>query len=82
MPDGLTYMAMVNIGRRPTVEAAGDVTIEAHLLDFDRDIYGQRLRIEFVRRMRDEMRFGSLEELREQLQRDVDTTRSVLRDSF
>lgn len=82
MPDGLTYMAMVNIGRRPTVEAAGDVTIEAHLLDFDRDIYGQRLRIEFVKRMRDEMRFGSLEELREQLQRDVDTTRSVLRDRF
>ena len=50
--------------------------IEAHLLDFDRDIYGQPLRIEFARRLRDEERFDTVDDLVAQIHRDVDAVRA------
>ena len=66
---GVTYRGMCNIGTRPTV--GGTVrTIETHILDFDEDIYGLPLRLRFLRRIRDERRFPSLEELRQQLEED------------
>ncbi|MCA9969346.1 MAG: riboflavin kinase, partial [Anaerolineales bacterium] len=49
----------------------GHVTVEAHLLDFDGDLYGQELRLEFIARVRPERRFGSLAELTAQIQHDV-----------
>jgi riboflavin kinase / FMN adenylyltransferase len=52
------------------------VRIEAHLLDFDRDIYGQPLRLELMRRLRGEERFGSIEELVAQVHRDIDAVRA------
>lgn len=66
---GRTCKGMCNIGMRPTVGGTSR-TIETHLLDFDEDIYGLPLRLRFLRRIRDERRFASLEELREQLLRD------------
>ncbi len=69
--DGFRNRAMVNIGRRPTVEAAGMRTIEANLLDgFSGDLYNQPLTLQFVARLRDEQKFGSLDALKAQLQRD------------
>ena len=66
---GATYKGMCNIGTRPTV--GGTVrTIETHILDFEEDIYGLPLRLRFLRRIRDERRFPSLEELRQQLEED------------
>ena len=66
---GAKYKGMCNIGLRPTVD--GKVrTIETHILDFDQDIYGLPMRIRFLRRIRDERRFPSLDALREQLQAD------------
>ena len=63
---GSVHKGMCNIGLRPTVD--GKVrTIETHILDFDQDIYGLPLRLRFVRRIRDERKFPSLEALREQL---------------
>ena len=71
---GRTYRAMTNIGTRPTV--GGSVrTIETHILDFDEDIYGLPLRVRFLRRIRDEVRFPSLEALRQQLTKDRDACR-------
>ena len=67
---GTTYKGMCNIGMRPTVGGASR-TIEAHILDFDQDIYGLPLRIRFLRRIRDERKFPSLEALREQLTLDA-----------
>ena len=67
---GTTYKGMCNIGMRPTVGGASR-TIEAHILDFDQDIYGLPLRIRFLRRIRDERRFPSLDALREQLTLDA-----------
>ena len=71
------YKSMVNIGIRPTLNLHR-VTIEAHLFDFNKDIYGKRISIHFLSRVRDEMRFSSLSELREQL----DTDKEVVRKSI
>lgn len=63
------YAGMMNIGFRPTFEGQG-FAAEVHLLEFDGNLYGQDLRIEFVDRMRDERKFESVEALMEQLSRD------------
>jgi len=62
-------VGIANVGVRPT-HGAGEVRAEAHVLGFSGDLYGQTLRLHLVERLRDERRFGSLEELREQLDRD------------
>ena len=70
---GPELAGVCNVGVKPTVEAAGGVVAEVHLLDFDgRDLYGVSLRAEFLRRLRDERRFPSVDELRAQIARDVD----------
>lgn len=70
--DGSKHKAMVNIGRRPTVDVKdAPITIEAHLLDFNRDIYGQSLTLKFIKFLRPEKRFNSLEELSAQLSCDL-----------
>ncbi|MGH2609179.1 MAG: riboflavin biosynthesis protein RibF [Tepidiformaceae bacterium] len=66
-----------NIGRRPTFDA-GHISIETHLLDFEGDIYGQRLDLEIVHRIREELKFDSVDALVAQIARDVDTAREVL----
>ena len=68
---GSVYKGMCNIGTRPTV-GGGARTIETHILDFDEDIYGLPLRLRFVRRIRDERKFPSLDALRQQLETDRD----------
>jgi riboflavin kinase/FMN adenylyltransferase len=68
--------AAVNIGERPTL-AAG-FSIEAHLLDFDADLYGAELRLHFVKRLRDEQRFSGIDELRAQIGRDLERAREAL----
>ena len=71
---GKSYRGMTNIGTRPTV--GGTIpTIETHLLDFDEDIYGLPLCITFLRRIRDEIRFPSLEALKGQLETDREACR-------
>ena len=67
---GQHYRGMCNIGVRPTVDGKAR-TIETHILDFDQDIYGLPLRIRFLRRIRDERKFPSLDALREQLTLDA-----------
>ena len=72
-----TWPAVVNIGVRPTI-AANHLTVEAHLLDFDGDLYDQRLGLDFIARLRDEMAFPSLNALVEQIRRDIERARRVL----
>ena len=71
---GKKYRGMTNIGQRPTVGGTF-TTIETHILDFDEDIYGLSLRITFLRRLRDEVHFPSLEALKRQLEKDRDCCR-------
>ena len=61
---------------RPTVNNGTNVTVEAWLLDFDGDLYGQNVRVEFHHRIRDEVRFDSLDALKAQIQSDADATRA------
>jgi riboflavin kinase/FMN adenylyltransferase len=72
--------AVANIGIRPTVEGdkASSPTVEVHLIDFDRDLYGQRMELDFVAHLRSEERFSGLEELKAQITRDVDLARTLL----
>ena len=71
---GKKYRGMPNIGLRPTV-GGSFTTIETHILDFDEDIYGLPLRITFLRRLRDEVHFPSLEALKDQLEKDRECCR-------
>lgn len=72
------HLAAVNVGVRPTFGADLHPLVEAFLLDFDGDLYGQRLTVEFIARLRGEQRFERVEELVEQMHRDVDRTRELL----
>ena len=76
LQDGSTYAAVTNVGTRPTVNNGSDVTVEAWLLDFDGDLYGQRVRVEFHHRLRDEVRFDSLDALKAQIASDAEATRA------
>jgi riboflavin kinase / FMN adenylyltransferase len=71
------HAAAVSIGVRPTFETGRGVLIEAYLIDFTGDLYGQTLRIAFIERMRGEKRFDSAEELVEQMNRDVARAREI-----
>ncbi len=73
-----THMAATSIGLRPTFDDGEHRTIEAFLLDFSEDIYDQPLRLEFVKRLRGEERYDTVEALMEQIDRDVQDTRSAL----
>jgi riboflavin kinase / FMN adenylyltransferase len=72
------HLAAVNVGVRPTFGAGLHPLVEAYVLDFEGDLYGQRLTVEFVARLRGEERFGSVEELVAQMHRDVERTRELL----
>ena len=64
------YRGICNIGVRPTVNAGNNISIETHILDFDEDIYGLDLVVEFVGRIREEVKFPSLQALKAQLEKD------------
>jgi riboflavin kinase/FMN adenylyltransferase len=74
--DGLERAAAISLGRRPTFYAeSGLLLLEAHLLDFDGDLYGQAARVRFDRRLRGQERFESVDELIAQMARDVEAVR-------
>jgi riboflavin kinase/FMN adenylyltransferase len=71
------YPAAVNVGVRPTFETGRGLLVEAHLIGFDGDLYGETLRIAFVERMRGEKRFESVDALVEQMHHDVARAREI-----
>lgn len=71
------FAAATNVGVRPTVDGAA-LSVEAHLLDFDRDIYDQELVLEFVARVRDERKFSGLEALKAQIAADIAEIEALL----
>ncbi|HOJ27868.1 MAG TPA: bifunctional riboflavin kinase/FAD synthetase [Spirochaetota bacterium] len=75
--NGMLYHGMLNIGTNPTFENT-ERTIEVHIFDFDADIYGQTLEVFFIERIRDEKRFGSVTELKEQLHNDKLASEKIL----
>ena len=77
--DGPKWQGMLNIGHRPTLDNGADTSIEAHLFNFDGDLYGRTLTLTFAARLRAEQRFDSEEALAAQLQRDKLLAESLFR---
>jgi len=74
------YMAAISIGINPTFTPDKQIpSVEAHILDFDEDIYGEELKIEFIARLRNELKFASVDALVEQIWKDVEETRTILK---
>lgn len=76
---GFEYQAVTNIGYQPTV-GGDEVIIETHILDFDGDIYGEKISIKFKKRLRCEVKFNSIDELKEQIKLDVINAREYYGD--
>lgn len=80
LPDNTTVKAMLNIGFRPTVDNSDTppLTLEAHLIGFEGDLYGKNITLEFIAAIREEKKFSGIEELRSQLALDAETAVKLL----
>jgi riboflavin kinase / FMN adenylyltransferase len=76
-PDGVVHVAATNVGVRPMFVTGRGELIEAYLVDFEGDLYGRRLAVEFLTRLRGEKRFDSVDALVEQMARDVQDARAI-----
>lgn len=76
--DGREIEGVANVGTRPTVDGGSKVILEAHLFDFNREIYGRYVEVHFKQKIRDEMRFQSLDELKAQIVKDVAEAKAAL----
>ena len=81
LPDGRSFAGVTNVGTRPTVCENGSISVETFLLDFDGDLYGTDIRLEFCRRLRGEVKFDSLEALREEIQKNIRQTRAYFEEN-
>lgn len=75
--DGKKHKAMVNVGSRPTVRRGEDVVIEAHILDWEGNLYGKDITVRFLKRLRDEQKFDTIEALKQQLAKDREEVRDM-----
>ena len=75
--NGAKLKSVINIGNNPTFNA-DKITIESHILDFDQDIYGQNIRIEFIKRLRGDIKFNGIEKLKTQINKDIENARRIL----
>ena len=65
------YRGITNVGCKPTIEGKNPIGVETHLLDFRGDVYDKVVTVEFICRVREERKFASIEELKEQMQNDI-----------
>lgn len=72
------FQGVLNIGERPTFGDALEPLLEAHIFDFNENIYGKNVSIYFVERLRDEKKFGDVEELRNQIREDIEKAKKIL----
>ena len=68
---------VANVGTRPTVDGGNRVILETHLFDFNQDIYGQYVEVHFKQKIRDEIRFNSIDELKTQIEKDIITAKQI-----
>lgn len=76
LPDGRSFPGVTNVGTRPTVSQSDTISVETFILDFDGDLYEQKIRVEFCCHLRGEVKFGSLEELKLQIHKDIAEARA------
>ena len=72
----MIHAGITNVGKKPTIEGENPAGVETYLFDFDGNLYGREIRVEFLKFMRPESRFSSIEELKEQLNRDIQGARA------
>jgi riboflavin kinase/FMN adenylyltransferase len=72
-----TYQGVANIGYSPTFDD-GVFSVEVHILDFNQNIYGQKIRVNFVQRIRDEIKFSDIAELSDAIRNDIEKARKIL----
>lgn len=77
--DGQKYYGVTNLGVRPTVEYTDNKNVETFIIDFSGDCYGKTVRLEFIHRIRDEMKFESVDALVAQIQKDIEDTKKYFR---
>ena len=77
--DGVAYPSITNIGTRPTFESGEENIIETHVLDFEKDLYGAKVRLGFVQRLRDEKKFDGIDALKAQIDADRDPRKGFVR---
>lgn len=78
---GEIYMGAANVGFRPTVESTRRINCETHIIDYDGDLYDKQVKVSFYKRLRGELRFDSIEALREGIQNDIRKTREYFKKS-
>jgi riboflavin kinase/FMN adenylyltransferase len=78
--NGREYKSMTNLGFRPTVHENSQLTVEAHLFNFDKDIYGETITLRFIDRIREEVKFDNRELLKDQIAKDAGIVQKVLAD--
>lgn len=75
--DGKSYAGVTNVGVRPTVGTGSEASLETYVLDFDGDLYGKELRVEFLKFLRPEQRFESTQALHERIEKDIAAAKEV-----
>jgi riboflavin kinase/FMN adenylyltransferase len=80
--DDLELAGIANVGTRPTIDGSAEVILETYLFGFDRDIYGRYIEVHFKQKIRDELRFQSLEQLQAQIEIDVAETKKIFAKSM
>jgi len=78
--DDQEYEGVANVGTRPTVDGGSTVILETHLFEFNKEIYGRYVEVHFKRKIRDEIRFQSLEALKNQIENDVADAKKIFAD--
>ena len=78
LSDARTFLGMLNIGTNPTVSDENKQSLEVHLLDFNEDLYGQKIEVRFLKRLREEVKFESVEQLIDQIKEDETVTRNFM----
>ena len=76
--DGLEFEGVANVGTRPTVDGGSKIILETYLFDFDKEIYGRYVEVHFKQKIRDEVRFQSLEQLKAQIEKDVTEAKKII----
>jgi len=82
LEDGSEYIAVTNVGVRPTVSEGNRVNVESHLLDYSGNLYGKRCRVEFYKFIRDERKFADFDELSKQIKLDAETAREYFKENM
>lgn len=73
--DGKRYIGVSNVGCRPTVENGANINCETHIVDYNGDLYGKKIKIEFFKRLRDERKFADVKELKAAVEKDIEAAK-------